>query len=135
MLWLTMFWHVFQLRKAWILDDMNLGWHFIDFPNQYPKSCQISAMIFYPKKLMILSCHKLMRLESQTQIKLLNCRSKCITASSLSLIEDNLQTMCHTVSSAQELARDWLTDCSETVLGWILFKGVKSTSFSRKFYW
>ncbi len=85
--------YVFQLRKTWILIDMNLGWNVIDFPNQYPKSCQISPFIFLSNKWMVSSCHNLMRLESQSQIKLLNCRSKCITASSLSLIENNLQTM------------------------------------------
>lgn len=93
MLWLTMFWHVFQSRKTLILIDMNRGWNVIDFLNQYPKSCQISPIIFLSKKWMVLSCHNLMCLESQSQIKLLNCRSKCITASSLTLIENNSQTM------------------------------------------
>lgn len=40
-----MFWHVFQLERYefWTTWDDDLGWHFINFPNQYLQSCQISS--------------------------------------------------------------------------------------------
>lgn len=87
----------YVLRCFSITKGIIFGWHESGM-TFYRFSKPISEIMSnighdYPKKLMILSCHKLMRLESQTQIKLLNCRSKCITASSLSLIEDNSQTM------------------------------------------
>ncbi len=61
---------------------------------------------------MVLSCHNLMRLESQSQIKLLNCRSKCITASSLSLIENNSQTM----ATQWAVFKSWPETDQQTVL-------------------